>query len=111
MHTRVAKEELAILLPNTMSHYFQDEPVHVAEPEATRSGLFARIGAVLRWIAEFPKRQAVMDELSMLSDHELADIGLNRADVSHVFDPAFAADRAAQRDGRYAALLQVSRAF
>lgn len=102
MHTRVAKEELAILLPNTMSHYFQDEPAYVAEPAATRSGLFARIGAALRWIAEFPRRQAVMDELSMLSDHELADIGLSRADVPYVFNPTFAADRAAQRNSSYA---------
>jgi uncharacterized protein YjiS (DUF1127 family) len=98
MHTRVAKEELAILLPNTMSHYFQDEPAYTAEPQVSRPGLLAHLRAALRWIAEMPKRRAVMDELSMLSDHELADIGLSRSDLPYVFDPAFAADRAAQRN-------------
>jgi uncharacterized protein YjiS (DUF1127 family) len=101
MHTRVAKEELAILLPNTMSHYFQDEPAYTVEPQAARSGLFAHLRAALRWIAEMPKRQAVMDELSMMSDHELADIGLTRSDLPRVFDPTFAADRAAQRNGSH----------
>ena len=99
MHTRVAKEELAILLPNTMSHYFQDEPAYTAEPQVSRPGLLAYLRSALRWIAEMPKRRAVMDELSMLSDHELADIGLSRAELPHVFDPAFAAERAAQRNG------------
>jgi uncharacterized protein YjiS (DUF1127 family) len=111
MHTRVAKEELAILLPNTMSHYFQDEPAYTAEPEVKRSGLFAHLRAALRWIAEIPKRQAVMDELSMLSDHELADIGLNRTELRYVFDPAFAADRAAQRDGSRAFAGRTASAF
>jgi uncharacterized protein YjiS (DUF1127 family) len=102
MHTRVAKEELAILLPNTMSHYFQDEPAYTPAPAAKRSGLLAHLRAALRWIAEMPKRRAVMDELGMLSDHELADIGLTRSDLPYVFDPAFAADHAAQRNSGYA---------
>jgi len=37
----------------------------------------------------------VLDELSGLSDHELADIGLARNDLSRVFDPAFAHARRA----------------
>ena len=39
-------------------------------------------------ILEYPRRRRVMDELSMLSDRELADIGLNRADIRHVFQMA-----------------------
>lgn len=39
-------------------------------------------------IVEYPSRRRVMDELSMLSDRELADIGLNRADIRHVFTMA-----------------------
>jgi len=35
----------------------------------------------------------VLDELSALSDHELADIGLSRTGISRVFDPAFAYNR------------------
>jgi uncharacterized protein YjiS (DUF1127 family) len=103
MNARVAKEELAILLPNTMSHYFHNDHDYAPQPESEieRPGLFARIGAMLSWIAELPKRRAVLDELGMLSDHELADIGLSRVDLPRVFDPAFAADREAQRAGSH----------
>ncbi len=41
------------------------------------------------WIAAFRiwrEKQAAMNELAMMSDHELADIGLNRADVHRVFN-------------------------
>jgi uncharacterized protein YjiS (DUF1127 family) len=34
----------------------------------------------------------------MLTEHELADIGLTRADLPRVFDPAFAAEHARGRD-------------
>jgi uncharacterized protein YjiS (DUF1127 family) len=39
-----------------------------------------------RAIAEYPRRRRVMDELSMLTDRELADIGLSRGDIRRVFD-------------------------
>ena len=99
MNARVARHDLAIMLPETISHYFRDEDAYISTPEVARPSLFARIASVLRWVAELPKRRAVMDELSMLSDHELADIGLSRAELPHVFDPAFVAEREAQRAG------------
>ena len=52
---------------------------------------FARIG-------EWQRRRAVMQELAMMSDRELSDIGLSRSDFARVFDPAFAADHAHGRD-------------
>jgi uncharacterized protein YjiS (DUF1127 family) len=68
-----------------------------AERERTqRSGLFARVAAAAQWMAQFPRRQAVIEQLSMLSDHELADIGLTRAELPMVFDSHF---RAARRAG------------
>ncbi len=72
------------------------------------SSLFAKfavsqIGNVLRSIATFPRRRAVRDELYNLSDRELADIGLSRADISHVFDAEFTARRDAHRDNLRAA--------
>ena len=90
---------MGILLPTTMSHYFRDAPEDLPAPQPERPGMLARVGAVLRWVVELPKRRAVLDELGMLSDHELADIGLSRADLPRVFDPHFAADRDAQRSG------------
>lgn len=94
MNVRVAKEEIALLMPTTLSHY-ADEPRMM--PESTKPGLMARLSSVLSWIAEFPRRQAVLAELNDLSDHELADIGLNRSELNRVFDPEFAAARVRNR--------------
>ena len=59
----------------------------VADPRPTFGefvrGLWARITA-------WPRRRAVIEELPMLSDRELADIGLSRASVRRVFDPRYA---------------------
>jgi uncharacterized protein YjiS (DUF1127 family) len=57
---------------------------------ASSSTLLASVGNVWRAIVEFPRRRAVQDELSHLTDRELADIGLSRGDVPHVFDAGFA---------------------
>ena len=34
-----------------------------------------------------------MQEMSLMTDRELSDIGLSRSDLARVFDPAFAAAR------------------
>jgi uncharacterized protein YjiS (DUF1127 family) len=64
-----------------------------------------RLGRWLRNIvaafAEWRRRQVVLQEMAMMTDRELADIGLSRSDLARVFDPAFAADRA--RTGDYIA--------
>ncbi len=97
MYTRSFKDELAFAAAPAMTHYFQDEPEVRASFAPARTGLAARFRAALRWIVEMPQRHAAMAELSALSDHELADIGLNRGDLRFVFDPAFCAERNAAR--------------
>ena len=67
-----------------------------ARAETTRPNLFARAAA---WLRQHRERRAVIDELSQLNDRELADIGLSRGDVPHVFDRAFAEMREEQREG------------
>jgi uncharacterized protein YjiS (DUF1127 family) len=80
--------------------------IHGAFDRNTRSGhvsFLGQIGNVLRSLATFPQRQQVRDELSNLSDRELADIGLTRADVAYVFDAEYVARRdAAQQNLRAA---------
>ena len=44
-------------------------------------------------LASLPQRRAVLDELTLLTDRELADIGLNRSELGRVFDPRFAQSR------------------
>jgi uncharacterized protein YjiS (DUF1127 family) len=54
--------------------------------------LFGGIGAVLRFVAQYPERARVLRQLHGLSDRELADIGLERGDLGRVFDEDFAAN-------------------
>ncbi len=65
------------------------------EPAARPLG--ARVKAAARWLLQIPRRAAVINALSGLSDHELADIGLSRNELARVFDGQFNADRACQR--------------
>jgi uncharacterized protein YjiS (DUF1127 family) len=51
--------------------------------------IVAGLRAATQWFVKLLQRRAVIEELSMLSDHELADIGLTRGEIPHVFDRAF----------------------
>jgi uncharacterized protein YjiS (DUF1127 family) len=83
MSAQVAKHGLTYLLPGLPGQ-------RAAAPRRARPD---RLVGAVRWLAEWPRRRAVMEELSSLSDHELADIGLTRGDLPRVFDPAFAQSR------------------
>jgi len=91
MNARVAKEEIALLIPTTLASY-AGRDFAAAEPPAPNALLRA-----ISWLLDLPRRRAVIAELSALSDHELADIGLSRHDLPRVFDPAFAAQRSGHR--------------
>ncbi|WP_158744382.1 DUF1127 domain-containing protein [Acidisphaera sp. L21] len=83
MNAFVSKEELALLPANRISF-----PEHYADAQSQnrKPGIVARIRA---WL----DRQTVLAELSTLSERELADIGLSRAELPRVFDPVFARRR------------------
>lgn len=49
--------------------------------------IFASIGALLAAIATWQVRLETYQTLERLSDKQLADIGLERGDISRVFDP------------------------
>ena len=50
----------------------------------------AGIGAVISAIATWPTRRDTYKALDQLSDRQLADIGLDRGEISRVFEPGFA---------------------
>lgn len=97
MNAPLAKEQIALLMSDSLTYRYPavhgtDGTVADAQPTA-----LARFGAwvtrSMEHLATLPQRRAVLDELRMLSDRELADIGLGRAELSNVFKPGFAASR------------------
>ena len=56
------------------------------------------LSRLLAKFAEWQHRRAIMQEMAMMTDRELSDIGLSRSDLPRIFDPAFAANRASGRD-------------
>ena len=86
MNAPLAKEQIALLMSDNLA--YRVSPVQgtpAGMQEAHRSGLASRLGNALRSVAELPRRRAVIDELSRLSDRELADIGLSRSNLKQVF--------------------------
>lgn len=56
-------------------------------------GFFGVIGQALAVVgtalATWPERRATYEKLRRLSDRELADIGIDRGDITRVFEPDF----------------------
>ncbi len=100
MTAHVSKEQLGLMLPGTMDHYFQDEQEYLAAP---RPGLFAR---AMLGISDWFARRATITEVAHLSDAQLADIGVTRADLPSMFDGAFTVR---QDQDRTIAMLQAGR--
>ena len=68
-------------------------PTAPARPSRTvrfAGWLFRRLEAIVAWRRD---RQAAA-ELASMSDHELMDIGISRADLSRAFNPAYNGDLA-----------------
>ncbi len=87
MNAYTPYRELDLLPANRMSNpTARVMPTH----RPTKGGF----GALLARFADIMHRRSVIGELNDLSDRELADIGLNRAEVRHVFDRDFARARA-----------------
>jgi uncharacterized protein YjiS (DUF1127 family) len=101
MDARITKEETALLLNlNPTRRAQQIEEIRLAALRARDEAIgrairgavakvFRALRSAARFIATFPQRRAVFAQLNALSDRELADIGLTRGDLKHVFDEDF----------------------
>jgi len=98
MNAPIAKDQLTFSLGNLsyIDRSYDDAPVAVVE--AHRHGFGEWIAGRLSSLADWRHRRAVIAEMALMTDHELADIGLSRSDLPRVFDPAFAADHTRGRD-------------
>ncbi len=91
MTAPITKDQLAFSLGN-LSY------IDASYDEQPTAPLAAPKHSVFAWLRQWRQRRQVVAELALMSDRELSDIGLSRADLSRVFDPAFAADHARGRD-------------
>jgi uncharacterized protein YjiS (DUF1127 family) len=82
---------------NHMAHLLPAGAEADARP-AAGGGFVRKIGDALAWLVAMPRRRAVLDELRMLTDRELADIGIARNELKRVFDPAYARDHAVRTE-------------
>lgn len=86
MSAPIAKSQFAFELPNLS---YVDASLEEANLRA--AALPDKPHGLKGWIAAFRawrEKQVAINELEMMTDRELADIGLNRADVRRVFDDA-----------------------
>ncbi len=90
MSAPLAKDQFAFELPNqTYVDTHLEDPIL---PPLSRGG---RRHGVRAWIAAFRawrEKRAALSELDMMSERELADIGLTRSDLPRVFNDNFNAD-------------------
>lgn len=97
MNAPLAKEQMALLMSDSLTMRDSYAPGTDGTIAEQRPSGLGRLAALCRnammALVEMPRRRAVLDELSVLTDRELADIGLNRAELNRVFDPAFAKTR------------------
>jgi len=94
MNAHVAKDAMTFVMLASLS----DAGIIPARRDADRSeparpGLMARTLSALRWLGGLPGRRAMLEELRGLSDHELADIGVTRAELGAVVSPQIGALR------------------
>ncbi len=97
MNAPLAKEQIALLMSDSLTYRMsavEGTDGTVAEPRPSMLSLFAaKVSNAVASLVALPRRRAVIDELNMLSDRELADIGLNRSELGRVFDARFVARR------------------
>ena len=93
MNAPLAKEQIALLMSDSLTYRAPRVEAGFSTPRPEARGPLAWLRAGVAHLASLPRRRAVLDELAMLTDRELADIGLNRGELGRVFDPRFAQAR------------------
>ena len=104
MDARIRREETALLLNLTSPVPSEAELIRLEATRARDAAVGNAIGgavkavwhgirATMAFLAAYPERLRVLRHLSTLTDRELADIGLERGDLSRVFDQDFAVTR------------------
>jgi len=90
MSAPIAKSQFTFELPNLtyVDASLEEANFRAPLPASKPHGLRAAIAAFQAW----RQKQAAIAELDMMTDRELTDIGLTRADVHRVFNDNYNAD-------------------
>jgi uncharacterized protein YjiS (DUF1127 family) len=98
MTAQITNDQFNYSLGNVsyVDYSYDEPPARVIEIPTLGIGKLLR--RIVVAVAGWRRRQAVIREMETLTDRDLADIGLSRADLPRVFDPDFAADHAHGRD-------------
>ncbi len=91
MTAPIAKTHLTFELPKLsyVDTSLEEQHLRKAAPRETRRGLADRLAGLVAAFRAWRERETALSELSMMSDRELMDIGLNRSDLHRVFSPDF----------------------
>ena len=99
MNASIANDHFAFSLGDlTYIDLTYDSEPTASIVRAEKHGAARWFGRLLDLAAEWQRRRATMQEMAMMTDRDLSDIGLSRADLARIFDPTFATDRACGRD-------------
>jgi len=90
MSAPIAKSQFAFELPNLtyVDASLEEANLRAASPPSKPHGLSAWIAAFRAW----RRNRSALAELEMMSDRDLADIGLSHADVHRVFEAGYNQD-------------------
>lgn len=90
MSAPIAKTQFAFELPNLsyVDAHLEEPSLSAPVPAEKPHGLRALIAGFRTW----KERQAALAEMDLMSDRELLDIGLTRADISRVFNDNYNGD-------------------
>ncbi len=100
MDPRTTNDPMLLLAPGFSRQAEEVLAIRLAAARARDAAIAAGIrrAATVAWeavsvlaqaVVTWPERRRTYENLRALTDRELADIGLTRGDITHVFDPDF----------------------
>jgi uncharacterized protein YjiS (DUF1127 family) len=100
MSAPITKDKLSFSLGNLtyIDTSFDDDDAFAPRVPAPKHPIAMWFARQFAKFGEWQRRRAVIQEMAMMTDHELADIGLSRSDLARVFDPDFVNAHARGRD-------------
>ena len=97
MSVQTVKSKFEFELPSMSYIDAKWEEPNLRSPAATdfpvrKSGLAGWLARRAEAVKTWRRDSRAASELAMMSDHDLADIGISRSDLNRVFSPAFNED-------------------